>query len=160
MHLIPGCITCNIVSGVPQCSACLEGWSIDGTQCTLCGTGCLSCTIVASVVVTCTSCTIGFTPSGSTCSPIVANTCLSNQFFIPASTCTNCLPHCLSCFDSGDCVLCALTFINVGGQCICDEGLSLFYDISLGYCVSCLSNTTLVNCKRCHSSTDNFINGI
>lgn len=160
MSLIPGCTACSIVLGVPQCSVCSEGWGIDGTQCVFCGTGCLSCTIVGSVVVTCNSCTIGFNPSGSSCSPILANTCLSNQYFVPASTCVSCLPHCLSCFDSYVCVLCALTFSIVDGQCVCDEGLSLFYDITLGYCVTCLSNVNLVNCKRCHSSTDNFINGI
>jgi hypothetical protein len=161
MSLIPGCTTCIIVLGIAQCSACSQGWGIDGTQCIFCGTGCLSCTIVASLVATCDSCTVGFTPSGSSCLPILANTCISNQYFILASsTCINCSPNCLSCFDTTGCVLCDLTFSNVEGQCVCDEGLSLFYDITLGYCVTCLSNANLINCKRCQSSTANFINGI
>lgn len=161
MNLIPGCSTCSIVAGVPQCSVCSEGWGIDGTQCVVCGIGCLSCTIVASVVTNCDSCADGFTPSGPSCLAIVANTCFSDQYFVLATTsCINCSPNCLSCFDSAGCVLCDLTFSNIEGQCGCDEGQGLFYDIGLGYCVTCLSNANLVNCKRCQSSTTNFANGI
>ena len=78
---MPNCLTCSSVS---TCSQCADGLFYSGGVCQLCPLKCLKCTASA-----CLACSYGYLATG--------NSCISCQ--VP-------MPHCLSCFSSGDCALC------------------------------------------------------
>lgn len=166
--LVIGCEKCTVAGSVATCTQCRSGWGIEAGLCVNCGLGCQKCTVAAGVP-TCTQCFNYFTYSAGSCSATTAcNNNVGVYYSSNTSACASCMANCAVCYDGTTCVTCKPTFSYILSKCICNSGLSIFFDSTVagGSCITCqtaldtLTSPYLANCKVCIASTAHYINGI
>jgi proprotein convertase subtilisin/kexin type 5 len=123
-----GCTSCLFDGTTTSCTACADGFFLNGTACGYCDPSCLTC----SAQTVCTSCPAGHDFSGGTC------TCSTN---------------CVSCGGSvPQCTTCILTIFNNFAQCSsCSP--TQYLDLGTYTCVpcpaGCITCDSTASCTSC-----------
>ena len=119
---------CSVCSNSSDCLECHPPYFLDGTSCSRCEVGCLSCNSSS-----CFSCDLGLSLQGGVCQvcPIGCTVCSTSSVcsqcapgnYLSGSSCLSCgstTPGCLLC-DSSQCLSC-----NIGGGYLLDDGSCIF----------------------------------
>lgn len=135
---IPNCVTCTI--SPLACTDCADPYYVDASNtCTQCPPGCPSCTVptvcdVACLTgytgvdcTTCSGCVACPGPTGiaycATCTGATCDSCDVGYFMDTGPTCTLCPSGCITCSNLTSCGSCALPFIFVSPNCVCNTAI-------------------------------------
>ena len=119
---------------ITECTACIDGWFIDDTECKICLTGCLTCSDTYDNCQTCDLESLYYK---------YEDTCLlcevEGKFFYEGETCIPCDERCATCEALDDCQSCEFGFAFVGTICeACHD-----------YCIECSEASDETKCLKC-----------
>lgn len=157
-----GCAACSSSS---VCSACIDGFSLEGSSCLQCDKTCRTCSLI--LATECTSCFPGqnlYSGKCLSCSDTLCLNCQNNYEFClkckPGYTAVNgvckaCAANCMSCDTAGanycDINGCLTGFtrlrLDVCGQCL--VGCSSCSPTDVSTCLGCLPGTYSSDTNKC-----------
>jgi proprotein convertase subtilisin/kexin type 5 len=131
--------SCDNCSSDSICTSCPGNLTLSGgvcicdsycSQCEELSTGCVSCNIVAGIIADCFAC-----ESGN---------------YLASPNCLSCPSTCATCTSSTTCLTCKLSYILVGGLCICATDIGIFPNVA-DVCAPCSS--IYYGCTECSNDS-------